>query len=174
MRKRTAELNRGDEPTDSAAPAASVASVARVLCPVRGGRGSSATVDIAIARAREAGAALTFLYTIDLAFLGLATVARVKLMAEELAETGRFTLSVLCDKARAAGVREVDALIRQGPLAAVLREVVAERGASLVVVGAPDRTPGGATPTRADFRALLDELDADPAVQVLTVNPNDA
>ena len=66
-----------------------------ILCPVRGAKRSLETVERAIDLADEHGAKLTFLFVADVDFLGYATVARVKVMLDELKELLRETDVVL-------------------------------------------------------------------------------
>ena len=129
-----------------------------VLCPVRGGKRSARTVDRAVELARAAEARLAFLYVVDVDFLDHATVARVKLMADELRETGRFALSILAEKARARGVTEVAEIIREGKIGELIPGVAAELGATTLVVGQPLRTPGAVSMPSKAFQQLLRTL----------------
>jgi len=156
-------------PSDRTSPPAAGAPV---LCPVRGGKRSSKTVDRAVALAAEHGAKLIFLYVVDVDFLGLATVARVKLMADELMETGRFALSILADKARARGVAEVEEVIRAGSVERVIVDVLQETGAGVLVVGRPVRAPGVLSFAPADYERMLEriQIDTDIHVQIEAVD----
>jgi nucleotide-binding universal stress UspA family protein len=139
---------------------------ATILCPIRGGKQSAATVDRAIELALSHGARLLFLYIVDVDFLGYATVARVKLMAEELKETGDFALSILCDKARARGVGEVGSLIREGPIRDVIRAVVLETSATHLVTGRPVRMPQTPSFSVSEFDKYLASLREDTGVTI--------
>lgn len=138
----------------------------RILCPVRGGKRSDKTVARAIELARARDAALTFLYVVDVEFLGHATVARVKLMTEELTETGTFTLTKLAQRARAAGVVEVDTVIREGHIGEVILEVIRDTGAGLLVTGRPGQTPNVVSFTERTFSTLLADLRAATGVEI--------
>jgi len=137
-----------------------------VLCPVRGGKRSGKTVARAIELALAEAAPLIFLYIVDVEFLGHATVARVKLMVDELIETGSFALEILADKARAAGVTEVESVIREGGIKTVIGEVIAERGASVLVTGRPGQTPGVVSFSENEFDTFLKDLSAESGVRV--------
>ena len=139
---------------------------APVLCPVRGGKRSAKTVDRAVALAIERGAALIFLYVVDVDFLGFATVARVNLMVEELKETGRFALSILADKARAQGVSEVVEIIREGGVQQVIVDAIQETGAGVLVVGRPVRAPGVPSFAPSDYERMLEQIQADTEIHV--------
>jgi len=155
----SSESQSSSQPPPSAAPEV-------VLCPVRGGKRSGKTVERAVALAVEGPARLVFLYIVDVDFLGYATVARVKLMVDELIETGSFALEVLADKARAAGVTEVETVIHQGSIRTVIRQAIVDHGATVLVTGRPGQTPGIVSFSAAEFDALLQELTADTGVRI--------
>jgi nucleotide-binding universal stress UspA family protein len=138
----------------------------RILCPIRGGKQSAKTVDRAIELALESSSRLFFLYIVDVDFLGYATVARVRLMAEELKETGHFALSILCDKARAQGVTRVESIIREGPIREVIRTVIRELDANVLVAGRPVRTPQTPSFSATEFENFLASLAEETGVRV--------
>ena len=129
-----------------------------ILCPVRGGKKSARTVERAFALAEQSGQRLVFLYVVDVDFLGFATVARVRLMAEELMETGRFALSILADKARARGIEQIEEITREGKIQTVITQVAAEFDTRVLVIGRPVRTPGIPSFAAPDFEKMLAEL----------------
>ncbi|MBW2700464.1 MAG: universal stress protein [Deltaproteobacteria bacterium] len=139
----------------------------RILCPVRGGKSSAPTVDKAIELAQTLSAPLYLLYIVDLDFLGLATVARVKIMADELAETGEFTLHVLAEKARNRGVSEVECVVREGEMTQVIREVADEINATVVLLGQAVRAPGTMQREDSHMQKIVDSLEA-AGMEVIT------
>jgi len=130
----------------------------KVLCPVRGGKRSSKTVERAIELAKERDCKLIFLYVVDVDFLGYATVARVKLMVDELVETGSFALEILSEKATDAGVKEVEPVILEGSITETIRDTVRERGATVLVTGKPGQTPAVKSFTESEFESFLRSL----------------
>jgi nucleotide-binding universal stress UspA family protein len=138
---------------------------AHVLCPVRGAKRSLETVARAIDLAIETGAKLTFLFVADVDFLGYATVARVKVMLDELEETGQFTLTFVSKQANDRGVEDVDTLVRQGSIRDVVTEVVREIGATMVVLGRPMRTPAGGF-SKSDFDEFIEAIESETGVRV--------
>ncbi|MBN2493993.1 MAG: universal stress protein [Deltaproteobacteria bacterium] len=132
-----------------------------ILCPVRGGHQSARTVDRSIELALERSAPLVFLYVVDVDFLGLATVARVKIMMDELSETGSFALSILADKARDRGVEDVRCVLREGNIQSVIRQVAREMNADCLVIGRPVYTPGTVHFATPEFERFLESLRAD-------------
>ncbi len=133
--------------------------VTRILCPIRGGKQSKETVDRAIELALESNAKLMFLYIVDVEFLGYATVARVNLMVEELKETGHFALSILCDKATARGVADVEAIICEGDIREVILSIAEENQVSHLVIGRPIRTPGIKSFSVNQFNTFLKSIE---------------
>ena len=138
-----------------------------ILCPVRGGKASAPTLDKAITLAASLDAPLHLLYIVDLDFLGLATVARVKLMAEELAETGEFTLEVLAEKAKDRGVKQVECVVREGEMGQVIRQVASERQATTVVLGQAVRAPGTVQREAGHMQQLITSLQ-EQGLEVIT------
>ena len=141
-----------------------------ILCPVRGGKRSSKTVARAVELALSLPARLVFLYVVDVDFLGFATVARVKVMVDELTETGRFTLSILEDRARGRGVSLVSSVIREGAIAGVIREVAGDIGATRLVLGRPVITPGVISFTSGAYKQLVESLRSDAGLEVECVD----
>ncbi|MBW1808001.1 MAG: universal stress protein [Deltaproteobacteria bacterium] len=131
----------------------------RILCPIRGGPQSQKAVDLAIELSISKNAKLMFLYIVDVDFLEHATVARVNLMVAELKETGHFALSILCDKARARGVDEVVAIIREGDIFEVILSVAEESQVSHLVIGRPIRTPGIKSFSDKQFNKFLKSIE---------------
>jgi nucleotide-binding universal stress UspA family protein len=129
-----------------------------ILCPVRGGKRSDKTVARAIELALGKNATLAFLYVVDVEFLGHATVARVKLMIEELTETGKFALTRLAERAQAAGVEQVEAIIREGKIEDVVRRVLETTGASVLVTGRPGQTPNVVSFSEEAFGSFMQSL----------------
>ena len=140
----------------------------RILCPVRGGKSSAPTIDKAIELAQTLPAPLVLLYIVDLDFLGLATVARVKIMADELAETGEFTLHVLAEKARNRGVIKVECVVREGEMGQVIREVAGEVEATAVVLGQAVRAPGTVQREDSHMQKIVKSLEA-AGLEVVTL-----
>lgn len=114
----------------------------RILCPVRGTRRSEKTINRAIELALEGNACLSFLFILDLEFLGHATVAKIKLMTDELRETGLFVLDFVGARARRRGVEQVDTHVLEGTVDDVIPRAAADLEATTVVMGRPIRTPG--------------------------------
>jgi len=109
----------------------------KILCATRGGEASYRTQDAVIARAKEEGAEVLFLYVVDLEFLKRTlTGARADVMMTEMERMGDFLLAMACERAAKAGV-QARPVLRHGSLAAALREVASEEEVTLIAFGRP-------------------------------------
>lgn len=113
----------------------------QILCAVRGGLESRATVSLAVNLALKEEAALTFVHVLDAEFLQYATIGPPSVVYRELEEMGRFTMLILVDRARRRGVKQVDYVVRQGSIRRQLHLVAEEAEASVLVMGRPTRSP---------------------------------
>jgi nucleotide-binding universal stress UspA family protein len=108
----------------------------RILCATRGGEGSYATQDGAIALAKEQDDELIFLFVVDVSFLNQTAAPLVVDVEARLEKMGHFQLAMAQDRAAAGGI-EAQAVVRRGQLRSELVAVVRELGISLVVLGRP-------------------------------------
>lgn len=113
-----------------------------IVCAVRGGPESRATVVHAIDLALEAKARLTFFHAMDAEFLEYATVGPLSVVYQELVEMGEFTMLILCDRAQRRGVERVDYVVREGNIRKQLHQFALETHADVMVLGRPTRSPG--------------------------------
>jgi hypothetical protein len=109
----------------------------KILCATRGGEASRRTQDAVIAKAKEEGASVLFLYVVDVEFLRLtARGVRPDVVATEMEHMGEFLLAMACERAAAQGV-EADLCIRHGSLIEALESAAREEGADAVAFGRP-------------------------------------
>lgn len=109
----------------------------KIMCATRGGDASLRTQDAVIAKAKEEGASLVFLYIVDLEFLKQTMVGvNLEVMRQEMAKMGEFLLCMACERAAKAGV-EAASLLHPGPLVRGLKEAASEEGVTLLVLGRP-------------------------------------
>jgi nucleotide-binding universal stress UspA family protein len=109
-----------------------------ILCATRGGEGSYATQDAAIALAKERGDDLIFLFVVDVSFLNQTAAPLVVDVEARLEKMGHFQLAMAQDRAAARGI-EAQAVVRRGMLASELVAAVRDLGISLVILGRPRR-----------------------------------
>jgi nucleotide-binding universal stress UspA family protein len=109
----------------------------KILCATRGGEASFRTQDLVIAKAKEEGDIVLFLYVADIEFLKqTARGVRHDVMQQEMDRMGNFLLTMACERAAEQGVEALPVL-RHGSFAQALREVAVEEEATLVALGRP-------------------------------------
>lgn len=140
-----------------------------IICAVRGGPESRETVTQAIDTALESGGRLTFLHILDAAFLEYATIGPLSVVYRELNEMGTFTMLILCDRARARGVQEVDYVLLEGNIQDGLRTFAKETHSEMMVIGRPTRSPGRNVFKIADFDAFVAELEREAGMTIIKV-----
>jgi nucleotide-binding universal stress UspA family protein len=145
--------------------------VQQIVCAVRGGPESRETVKRAIAMAIESGAKLIFFHVMDAEFLGHATHGSLRVVYHELLEMGKFVMLILCDRARAQGVPQVDYLLREGNVRTQLRRQAIETGAELMVVGRPTKSSTKNVFKASEFDAFVADLLAKGNLRVIQVEP---
>jgi nucleotide-binding universal stress UspA family protein len=127
----------------------------------------------AIDLALQLGARLTFFQVIDAEFLNHATVGPLSVVYRELREIARFTMLILCDRARRRGVREVDYVIREGAIRKQLQWLVNEAQAGILVMGRPSRGPGRNVFKPLEFDKFVADLESQGQMQVIAVTPSE-
>ncbi|MDX1689254.1 MAG: universal stress protein [Candidatus Promineifilaceae bacterium] len=132
--------------------------VEQILCAVRGGPESRATVTYAIDLALETGARLTFFHALDAEFLGYATIGPLSVIYQELQEMGEFTMLILVDRAQRRGVEDVDYVVSEGNVREQLRQVAIRTEAEVMVMGRPTRSPGSNVFQLREIEAFAAEL----------------
>jgi hypothetical protein len=110
----------------------------RILCATRGGEGSYATQEAAIALAKERDDELVFFFVVDVSFLNQMAAPLVVDVEARLERMGHFQLAMAQERAAARGI-EAQAVVSRGMLANELIAAVRDLGISLVVLGRPMR-----------------------------------
>ncbi len=145
--------------------------IRQIICAVRSGPESRETVKRAIAVALESGAKLTFFHVMDAEFLGYATHGTLRVVYHELGEMGKFVMLILCDRARARGVAQVDYLLREGNVRTQLRKLAIETGAEVMVIGRPTKSSTKNLFKAAEFDAFVADLEKEGNLRVIQVEP---
>lgn len=107
-----------------------------IVCAIRGGPGSRATIARAIEQARETGEPLIFLYVVDLDFLLRTETSRVRTISEEMHQMGEFILLAAQAKAMEKGVT-AQGVVRHGNVIEEITGLCHEIGASCCILGRP-------------------------------------
>jgi nucleotide-binding universal stress UspA family protein len=109
----------------------------KILCATRGGEASYRTQDAVIAKAKEEGASLLFLYVVDLEFLKQTTRGVcLPVMQQEMERMGEFLLVMACERAAGQGV-EAQPILRPGPLVEALKDAARQEDVTMVALGRP-------------------------------------
>lgn len=147
--------------------------VNHIVCAVRGRPASRATVTHAINLALEHQARLTFLYVVDAEFLEYATVGPLSVVYKELLEMARFTMIILCDRARRRGVQDVNYLVLEGNMRKKLRQFAIDTSAEILVMGSPTPGPGKKMFTQNELDQYIREIEAKSDLHVIQVKPDE-
>jgi nucleotide-binding universal stress UspA family protein len=130
-----------------------------IVCAVTGSEHARRAALKAATLAREAEAYLTYVYAVDLTFLkgGRTGLASFQEVGQSLEELGRHILDAAEQIARTEGItpRKV---MRKGPVQEVLKTVILEQKADLLVLGHEERT---------FFEKFLMEGDAEDHIEKL-------
>lgn len=140
-----------------------------IVCATRGGAGSRAVRERAIEYAGQYGAALVFLFVIDISSLGEAEEKLRSAVRDELAWLGLALLRIAQQRADAAHV-ESEIVIREGPVRDEICRFIKERSADMLLLGAPR---GTTTATFGDdmVEQLAAEIESTVGVAVEIVRP---
>ena len=141
----------------------------QIICAVRGGPESRATVSRAIDLALENNARLTFFHAVDAEFLEYATVGPLSVVYQELIEMGTFAMLILCDRAQRRGVSQVDYVLREGNIRKNLIQFAIETHATVMVMGRPTRSPGRNVFKSEDFDDFTAGLDREGNIRIVKV-----
>lgn len=108
----------------------------KIVCAIRGGPYSQATINKAISLASETGLAITFLYVVNLDFLARSTSLRTHTINREMEEMGEFIL--LAARSQAAEKDVVaEGLVRHGQVGEEIIKLCNELSARYLVLGRP-------------------------------------
>lgn len=143
----------------------------QIVCAVRGGPESRATVSRAINMALETGARLTFLHVTDAEFLEFSTIGPLSVVYRELEEMAKFAMLILCDRAQRRGVGQVDFILREGNIRKNLIQFAIKTHATVMVMGQPTRSPGSNVFKANEAEAFAAELAREGNLQIVRVSP---
>ena len=141
----------------------------QIVCAVRGGPESRATVSRAIDLALEGNARLTFFHAVDAEFLEYATVGPLSIVYQELIEMGKFAMMILCDRAQRRGVSQVDYVLREGNIRKNLIHFAVETCATVMVMGRPTRSPGRNVFKSEEFDDFTAKLEREGNLRIIKV-----
>jgi nucleotide-binding universal stress UspA family protein len=107
-----------------------------IVCAVRGGPNSQATIARAIELAKETNLSLYFLYVVNLDFLSRTSSSRVHTISREMRQMGEFIILTAQAKAAAEDI-PAQGIIRQGDVGQEIVDLCHEIEADYLVLGRP-------------------------------------
>lgn len=144
-----------------------------IVCATRGGKASHILQAKAIQLARVEGKPLVFVYIVSPGNLGALSEKSKEAAQAELTWFGHALLKVAQLRAQRAGVK-ADTIVRQGNVRVQIEEVLREKGAGLLLLGASRQR--GSTPT-FDEDALTQfarQVEQDTGVEVRIIALDEA
>jgi nucleotide-binding universal stress UspA family protein len=139
-----------------------------VVCAIRGGPSSEATIQRAIQLAKKEGMPLHLLYVVNLDFLTHTESSRTRLVSEEMEQMGDFILLSAKAKAEAKGV-EADGAVRQGNVSEQIVELARDLKADFVVMGRPEGQGEENVFTGERIQAFSSQIEEESGAQVVLV-----
>lgn len=137
-----------------------------IVCAIRGGPGSKATIQASIDLAKQINQPLHFLYVVNLEFLQRTESSRVRLISDELQNMGDFILLSAQAKAEAQGIH-AQGTVRQGHVADEIVGLAVELGASHIVLGRPAGDEEGDVFTEDRLQSFRDRIQTESGAQVV-------
>jgi nucleotide-binding universal stress UspA family protein len=110
--------------------------MAGIVCAIRGGPDSQATIAKAISLAQKTHLSLHFLYVVNLDFLSYTSSSRVHTIRKEMQQMGEFILLTAQAAASAQGI-VAEGLVRDGDVGQEIIKLCHELAADYVVLGQP-------------------------------------
>jgi nucleotide-binding universal stress UspA family protein len=107
-----------------------------IVCAVRGGPASQATIAKAISLARQTGLPLYFLYVVNLDFLSQTPTSRVHTISREMHQMGEFILLMAREAAAREGI-SAEGVVRHGSVGEEVIGLCHDLEASYLVLGKP-------------------------------------
>ncbi len=107
-----------------------------IVCAVRGGPESQATIAQAIALAQQTGLPLHFLYVVNLDFLSHTSSCRTHTISEQMQQMGEFILLAAQDSAAKQGIT-AQGVVRHGNIREEIINLCHELPAEYLVLGQP-------------------------------------
>lgn len=143
-----------------------------IVCGVTGSSRSQKAALEAALLARRDNARLTYVYAADVSFLkqtGVSTKFSAQVVEEDLEKLGGHILDIAEEIARGQGV-EPKMVVKAGEILNVLKEIVREEEADLLVLGHEERTFFEKALFKGDVEDHIRELKEQTGVDVLVID----
>jgi nucleotide-binding universal stress UspA family protein len=140
-----------------------------IVCAIRGGPASQATIARAIALARETELPLYFLYVVNLDFMSHATSTRVHTISEEMHQMGEFILLQAQTTASAQGI-SAEGQVRHGDVGPEIAKFCHELAADYLVLGYPQVQHEDSVFTQTLLMQFVEETEALTGAKIVLPN----
>ncbi len=137
-----------------------------IVCAIRGGPGSQATIAKSVLLAQETRLPLHFLYVVNLDFLVMTSSSRVRTISEQMRSMGESILLAAQDQADKQGV-EAQGNVRQGDVGEEISAFCHELGADYLVLGRPQSQEEENVFTQARLDEFTARLESQTGAQVV-------
>jgi nucleotide-binding universal stress UspA family protein len=138
-----------------------------IVCAIRGGPDSQATIAQALALARQTDLPLHFLYVINVDFLSIIGHDPDPVLLERMRQMGESVLSAAQALAGAKGIVVAEGVVRYGNVEDEIAGLCREHSADYLVLGRPRVGAGEDVFTEASLRQFIERLEARAGVQVV-------
>lgn len=140
--------------------------MAGIICAIRGGPASQATIERSISLARETEQTIYFLYVINLDFLTHSTSSKTDRIHEDMREMGEFILLDAQDKALQQGTT-AETVIADGDVIKQIIALAVEKDAHYVVLGTPASENENNLFARNKSQAVAERITAETRAEVV-------
>jgi nucleotide-binding universal stress UspA family protein len=137
-----------------------------IVCSIRGGPASKATIAKAIALAQGTGLPLYFLYVVNLDFLAHTSSTRVHTISKDMHQMGEFILLTAQTKAAAQGIN-AETLVRHGNVREEIIGVCHELDAEYLVLGRPQVEEEETLFTQTQLQEFIERTEEETGAQVV-------
>jgi nucleotide-binding universal stress UspA family protein len=145
----------------------------RIVCGVTGSAQAQKAAIRAARLAKQCGAELLYVYAADASFAhGMTVGVTLQYIEESLVKLGNHILDHAVQLAQAEGV-EPRTIVRVGPALEVLRTVVLEEQADLLVIGSENRSFFERFLIKGEVESHIENLKKITGVEVVVDGPSD-
>jgi nucleotide-binding universal stress UspA family protein len=137
-----------------------------IVCAIRGGPGSQATIGQAIALAKQTGLPLHFLYVVNLDFMSRTSSSHVQTVSGEMHQMGEFILIKAEEVAAERGVT-AQGTVRQGKVREEIAGLCHEIDAEYLVLGRPHIEGEDNLFTQALLAQFIDQIEQETGAKVV-------
>lgn len=137
-----------------------------IVCAIRGGPASNATIDRSILLAKETDLPLHFLYVINLDFLTHTNRSRTHTLTDQMNQMGEFILLTAQAAAEAHGVT-AHGVVRHGVVRDEISKLCHEIAAEYLVVGRPKGQQEKNVFTHDLLQEFVDRIEAQTGATVV-------